>query len=320
MKDAVIDIRDLAALMPMHLMLDRAGVMVSRGRTLAKLLRGAVRLEDVFIPADNLGHRISFKDLFSHLGCGRRIFLQMRHHGDVSLRGHGVHVSPERVMLNLGFGICLSSAVQRFGLNDSDFPPSDLAMEFLFLHEANRAALLELSRVNIGLEEARKSAQVLSITDPLTGLLNRRGFDIAFSRAFDQRDKRPFALVHLDLDHFKNINDEFGHAAGDRVLVGVASALASEVRSGDRVCRAGGDEFLALIFADWPAADSLNICKRIIGRIGSVEAGPGSGRISASIGIAVSDSKPAVLPHQLFELADAALYRAKISGRGRVAL
>lgn len=318
MKDAVVDMRDLADLMPMHLLLNRAGVMVSQGRTLAKLLGGAARLEDVFIPTNNIGQPIRFDDLFSQLGDGKRIFLQLRHHQDVSLRGHGVQVSSELAMLNLGFGICLSSAVQRFGLSDSDFPPSDLAMEFLFLHEANRAALTELSRVNTRLAEARESAQILSITDPLTGLLNRRGFDVVFSKAFDQRDKNPFALVHMDLDRFKEINDTFGHAAGDRVLAEVAGVLASEVRSGDRVCRMGGDEFLILIPADRPAAVAQIICERMIRKIGAMEVCPGSEKVSASMGIAVSDSKRILQPPQLFEMADAALYRAKASGRGRV--
>lgn len=318
MKDTLIDLRNLTDLMPMHLLLNRAGMMVSRGRTLAKLLGGATRLEDVFIPANNIGQRIRFDDLFSQLGDGKRIFLQLRRHQEVSLRGHGVQVSPDLAMLNLGFGICLSSAVQRFGLSDSDFPPSDLAMEFLFLHEANRAALLELSRVNTRLEAARESAQILSITDPLTGLLNRRGFESVLFKAFDQRDRNPFALVHMDLDRFKEINDTFGHAAGDRILAEVAAVLAREVRSGDRVCRMGGDEFLILIFADRPAAVSRNICARMIRKIEAVEICPGSEKVSASMGIAVSDSKRILQLQQLFEMADAALYRAKASGRGRV--
>ncbi|KGJ09930.1 MULTISPECIES: GGDEF domain-containing protein [Paracoccus] len=314
----MIDIRTLSELMPMHLMVDRAGVMVSRGKTLAKVLGSASRLEDAFIPANNLGHRIRFEELFPQLGCGRRVFLQLRDHGGVSLRGHGVHLSPDMAMLNLGFGIYLSSAVQKFELNDSDFPPSDLAMEFLFLHEANRAALLELSRVNTSLEGARESAQILSITDPLTGLLNRRGFDVVFSKAFEARNRNPFALVHLDLDHFKEVNDRFGHAAGDRVLVTVASVLASGVRSGDRVCRIGGDEFLILIFSDRPEEDAMNVCTRMIHQIMAAKTYPC--RITASMGVAVSGNRRITHQHQLFEMADAALYQAKLAGKGRVVL
>ncbi|RKS44804.1 diguanylate cyclase (GGDEF)-like protein [Paracoccus pantotrophus] len=313
-----MDMRNLSELMPMHLMVDRAGVMVSRGKTLAKVLGRASRLEDALIPADNLGHRIRFEELFSQLGGGKRVFLQLRHHRDVSLRGHGLHVSPDIAMLNLGFGIYLSAAVQKFGLTDSDFPPSDLAMEFLFLHEANRAALLELSRINTSLEGARQSAQILSITDPLTGLLNRRGFDVVFSRAFDARARNPFALVHLDLDHFKQVNDRFGHAAGDRVLVEVASVLASGVRSGDRVCRIGGDEFLILIFSERPKEDSMTVCTRMIHQIMSAKTCPC--RITASMGVAVSDSRRVSRQQHLYEMADAALYQAKLAGKGRVVL
>ncbi|WP_149766650.1 GGDEF domain-containing protein [Paracoccus thiocyanatus] len=320
MKDTVVDLPRLAQLVPMHLLVDRTGTILSRGRTLSKVLAGASRLEEAFVPANGigLGSGPVAGDLFSLLGGGKRIFLQMRHHPDVALRGHGVRLSPDIALLDLGFGIGLSAAVQTFGLNDSDFPPSDLAMEFLFLHEANRAALQELSRVNSRLEEARENAQILSITDPLTGLLNRRGFEIVFTRAFDQRHRKPFALVHLDLDRFKDINDTFGHATGDRVLTEIASILATEVRLDDRACRVGGDEFLMLIFAARPEADAMAIGKRILDRAGSVGISAGFGAVSASMGVAVCDGTGVSRPHQLFEMADAALYRAKLSGRGRV--
>jgi len=316
----LIDIRKLAELMPMHLTVDRGGAILSRGRTLARVLGNAARLDEAFVFSSSTGQRICFDGLLSQLDGGKRIFLQMRHHRDVVLRGHGVHVSSDLAVLSLGFGICLSPAVQEFALTDSDFAPSDLAMEFLFLHEANRAAMQELSRVNTHLEEARENAQILSITDPLTGLLNRRGFEAEFAKAFAQRARTPFALVHLDLDRFKEINDRFGHAAGDRALVEVASVLASEVRSGDRACRMGGDEFLMLVFTRRPQADARQVCKRIIQRIESLAICPDCAGLSASVGVAVSDAALRPDHHQLFEMADAALYRAKALGRGRVIL
>ncbi|QRZ14676.1 GGDEF domain-containing protein [Paracoccus methylovorus] len=263
---------------------------------------------------------ISFDSLFSHLRNGKGIFLKIRYHPDISLRGNGVHISSEVIMLNLGFGINLPLAVQKFHLKDSDFSPSDLTMEFLFLHEANRAALLELSRSNMRLEKARKNAHILSITDPLTGLLNRRGFDIEFSKAFEYRQKIPFAILHLDLDCFKEVNDKFGHAAGDRVLIDVASILTGEVHFSDKACRVGGDEFMILIFSQDPKAVSLDIGRRILNKIETMKEHLWLSHISASVGIATSDSKSTPQPHEILEMSDAALYRAKVSGRGKIVL
>ncbi len=304
----------------MHLAVNRVGLMVSRGRTLIKILGDASRLDEVLIPTDNIGCLMSFDGLFSNLHNGKRIFLKIRSHPDISLRGHGLHVSSEVIMLNLGFGMDLPLAVQKFHLKDSDFSPSDLTMEFLFLHEANRAALLELSRSNMRLEKARKNAHILSITDPLTGLLNRRGFDIEFSKAFEYRQKIPFAILHLDLDCFKEVNDKFGHAAGDRVLVDVASILTAEVRFSDKACRVGGDEFMILIFSHNPEAVSLNIGKRILNKIKFAKDNSWLSHISASMGIAASGSRSILQPHEILEMSDAALYRAKVSGRGKVVL
>jgi len=177
-----LDIRQVAALMPMHLAIDRRGRILSRGKTLEKVVGNAARLDEVFACTDQIGQSIGFDRAFARLGSGERVFLQMKRHQGISLRGQGVALSCDLIVLNLGFGIALSLAVREFGLTDSDFPPSDLAIEFLFLHEANRAALSELSRVNARLERAREDAQILSITDPLTGLLNRRGFEAEFAR------------------------------------------------------------------------------------------------------------------------------------------
>ncbi|WP_323033460.1 hypothetical protein [Paracoccus sp. (in: a-proteobacteria)] len=120
MKNTKIDILKLGNLMPMHLAVNRAGLMISRGRTLIKVLGDASHLDEVLIPTDNIGCLISFDSLFSHLRNGKGIFLKIRYHPDISLRGNGVHISSEVIMLNLGFGINLPLAVQKFHLKDLD--------------------------------------------------------------------------------------------------------------------------------------------------------------------------------------------------------
>jgi diguanylate cyclase (GGDEF)-like protein len=129
---------------------------------------------------------------------------------------------------------------------------------------------------------------------------------------------RPFGLMHLDLDHFKRVNDHLGHAAGDHVLTQVAQVLRREVRSDDMVARIGGDEFI-LIFEGVTDPDVLGrIADRVIARLmRPIPWGERFCRVSASIGIAVSDDAAAADVAALLERADGALYLSKRAGRAR---
>jgi diguanylate cyclase (GGDEF)-like protein len=158
----------------------------------------------------------------------------------------------------------------------------------------------------------------LAATDPLTGLTNRRGFD---ARTAEALGAGPAALLALDLDRFKAINDGHGHAAGDAVLKGVAAVLSARIRQGDILARIGGEEFAALL----PATDlagALDLAERLRRAIPAEVAHPaGAGaRVTVSIGVAtVPPGGDAA--HRLvgaLAAADAALYAAKRNGRDRV--
>ena len=219
--------------------------------------------------------------------------------------------------MNLGFGITLAQAIRSFSLTDADFAPADLAMEFLFLHEANQAVLAELGRANRRLEAAFEAAETRSMTDPLTGLLNRRGFELALQAAWRNAGAVPFALAQLDLDFFKQVNDIHGHAAGDDVLRHVAQILRTETRSADRVARTGGDEFLLLLMRPGGAEQLLGLSRRIIRRIEEpIPAGDALCRVSASLGFVRSAEHALSDPDAMLAAADAALYEAKRAGRG----
>jgi diguanylate cyclase (GGDEF)-like protein/PAS domain S-box-containing protein len=146
----------------------------------------------------------------------------------------------------------------------------------------------------------------LAERDPLTDVLNRRAFDAALATCDDA------ALVLLDLDHFKAVNDRFGHAAGDEVLRAVAGVLHRRLRAADVVARLGGDEFAVLLpgvdaaSAEAVAADVLRMIRGLV---------LASGRVSASVGVATGTSGAALL-----QRADRALYAAKAAGRGRAQL
>ncbi len=152
-------------------------------------------------------------------------------------------------------------------------------------------------------------------TDPLTGLLNRRGLDErgAVEIAHARRDETPVAVAVFDLDHFKRINDEWGHEAGDRVLVRVARLLMREARNIDIVARAGGEEFVVMLpDTDLDGARTFTDCIRA-GLAAEPSADRPAGRISAGI---VSSVAPQDLASVLAQ-ADSALYDAKRAGRDR---
>jgi diguanylate cyclase (GGDEF)-like protein len=152
-------------------------------------------------------------------------------------------------------------------------------------------------------------------TDALTGLLNRRGFDerAALELARARRDGSPVAIALLDLDHFKRINDEWGHDTGDRVLVATAELLADVSREIDVVARFGGEEFVVLLpGTDEPEAMAFAERVRTQLAAGALEQLPGV-RLSAGVAAALAPAQV----NELVQAADAALYSAKRAGRDR---
>lgn len=173
------------------------------------------------------------------------------------------------------------------------------------------------------LTRERERYEHASMTDELTGLLNRRAFDarLAEEVARTERYGTPFSLVMLDLDGFKEINDRFGHAAGDAVLRSVGVLLRSEIRTTDHAVRYGGDEF-ALVLSGTGKTDAWAVAEKVRAALTLLRVDAGDGRrvgTAASVGVASygPDSGGA---KALIEAADGALYRAKRKGRDRVEL
>lgn len=172
----------------------------------------------------------------------------------------------------------------------------------------------ELRRSNARVEILER----LALRDPLTGLMNRRAFyeQLEAELARAERGAYPVALVALDLDSFKQVNDVFGHPVGDEVLCAGARRLAGGVRPGDLCARVGGDEFsLALVNA--PVELAEEIVRRLGVAVASIAFGPGHSSLTISAGIAVFPGHAPALP-ALMAVADSALYRAKRCGGGRV--
>jgi diguanylate cyclase (GGDEF)-like protein/PAS domain S-box-containing protein len=168
-------------------------------------------------------------------------------------------------------------------------------------------------------KRAEEAAQELAVTDRLTGLCNRLGFDRRLEQMVDEcyRDPgRRFTMLMIDLDWFKQVNDTYGHQAGDEVLVQVARTLEKAVRKTDFVARLGGDEFVVLLESTFRRQIIELIIGKIISGIGQpIPIGDGkSARIGASIGAAIFEGET-MTRDELVRRADEAMYRAKDGGR-----
>ncbi len=303
-------------LMPFHVLVDRDGYILRCGPTIAKLSLPN-RLEgQPFLGAFALRRprdAFSFAALRDAPSVPLRLTLAEGNHP--SMRGLVAPLPDGRAVVNLTFGISVVDAVARYRLTADDFPATDLAVEMLYLVEAQSAALEESRRLNVRLEGAKIAAEEQAFTDTLTGLKNRRAIEQVAERLTNS--DTAFGIVLVDLDYFKDVNDTLGHAAGDAVLQAVARGLLSEIRPGDTVVRMGGDEFaiLAPDLRDGTAALALG--QRIVRRIEvPVPYGGQICRISASIGIALSTDHPLADFEALMSAADAVLYDVKSRGRG----
>ncbi|HJU91101.1 MAG TPA: GGDEF domain-containing protein [Gemmatimonadaceae bacterium] len=171
--------------------------------------------------------------------------------------------------------------------------------------------------------QMRAQLATMVLTDPLSGCLNRRGLEQQMAREIARvvRSGRELALIVLDVDYFKRINDTFGHLAGDGVIREVGALLRDAVRGADVVSRLGGDEF-AVLLPDTNAAGAYKLGKRIHDSISHHPFHGVSGRvpITVSIGIVADQVPDEDVAHDLLSRADEALYAAKEGGRNRVSI
>jgi diguanylate cyclase (GGDEF)-like protein len=190
------------------------------------------------------------------------------------------------------------------------------------LVEKNR----ELDRANQELEKKRQELLALSRTDALTSLVNRRYFEerLALEFARSNRYRAPLSLLMLDIDHFKKVNDSWGHPFGDKVLIEVARVAGASLRDVDLLARYGGEELVALLPETGPQ-EALRVCNRMREgvealRIGFV-ANDGTRKVvtcTASIGVATFPVPSIDSAEALLRAADDCLYAAKEAGRNRV--
>jgi diguanylate cyclase (GGDEF)-like protein len=233
--------------------------------------------------------------------------------------------------LAMGVGIC---AMHYVGMEAAQFAPGTIctapglqvdqqwlaiavaASTFLFLGATMLILTIDV-RLAHQLDEANARIAALAREDPLTGLANRRTFLDHLDAAFRARtrDKSELAVLFLDLDGFKDVNDTLGHAAGDALIVEVAARLRKAVRQDDLVARFGGDEFAVLQSRITGAADAATLAEKIGTAVAQrCVIGHDDVAVTASIGIALTTEATGT-PTDLMVQADLALYRAKDDGR-----
>ena len=186
---------------------------------------------------------------------------------------------------------------------------------------ARERALVLVDRTTRELRETNRALVDLATTDPLTGLLNRRAMDVrlAEEEARAVRERAPLAVINMDVDFFKHVNDKYGHAMGDVVLRNLGRMLREATRLTDHSARMGGEEFL-LVCPNTDVNGAAVLAEQLRSRFEALDHQDGEVRIraTASFGVAVMEPEQEPDVARLLRRADRALYRAKDAGRNRV--
>ena len=183
-----------------------------------------------------------------------------------------------------------------------------------------RAGKTVLKYVESSLElEYMQHILSLAAVDSLTGLFNKRRFDEVFGKEVSRSDHagQPLSLIVLDIDHFKRVNDSFGHPAGDAVLKHVAGVVKGQIRATDTLCRVGGEEF-ALVLPQTPQLLAAQAAELIRAAVERSVCDVGGTPIPATLSLGVAELARGEAPEGLYQRADERLYAAKHGGRNRV--
>ena len=218
--------------------------------------------------------------------------------------------------LGRGIAFALATALLRFGVG-IDQLPLDTSLQVRLLNEAGYLTVVGVAIAGLSqLRRTQAQLELLATHDPLTTVLNARAFasQVAQELGRNRRYGRPLALIYLDLDDFKRVNDAHGHATGDAVLRLVADAMRGAVRQADFVGRLGGDEF-GVLMPETDGSVAHSVANRLAGGIRTVFRGTPS--VTASIGVVAVTGTEAG-SDELLRKADQAMYEAKQAGKDRV--
>lgn len=195
-----------------------------------------------------------------------------------------------------------------------------LGLMFNQMTDKLRQSHLEIMTTNEAMRQQNLLLEELSVTDGLTGLFNRSKLDAILSDQLARfgRNKRPFSVMMIDVDHFKTLNDNFGHVVGDEILIAVARILANSIRSIDFAARYGGDEFV-IILTETMTDAAIKTAERIRAQVAEVGSKLKDHKVTITLSIGIThcqieDKTPTILLARV----DSALYEAKKAGRNRI--
>ncbi len=247
-------------------------------------------------------------------GRDRRRYLQTQ---ELRRRGQSTRIE-YRVRSAAGQVRWVSDTVERRGATGDEVVLDGLVVDITEARDTERALRETLGE----LERARADAEHRARTDGLTGLPNRGHLLDALARelARAERDASRVALLLLDLDHFKRINDAFGHPTGDEVLVGIGRCLQSVIRPYDVVARWGGEEFAILLPAVGGVGELRTVGERICRAIRAAPLTTAAGEVSVTASVGAALAIPGTTADDLLRVADDAMYAAKARGRDRVCI
>ena len=312
----------LESVLPFGGLFDLAGDCLLTGRTLGKVLGSdAGAFFDSF---EVVRPRVAVSATSMAELCGKRLTLRMRtREQPFEMRGVVVAVQPDLFLLDVSLGTEVAAQIEALGLEERDFSYADPTVDMFYLVQAQAALLEDSQNLATRLSDAKDAAEALALTDPLTGLPNRRAAEVHINRILrlpaEMRKGR--ALIHLDLDRFKNANDTLGHAAGDAILQNVATCIDGQLGEEDHAARVGGDEFVIVLGPNHSEADLHAYATRLNAAIASpMVIEDQCVANGASIGMTWLDQEGSPTLDHLFREADFALYESKAKGRGKATL
>jgi len=180
------------------------------------------------------------------------------------------------------------------------------------------SAIAQSGEIQRQLQERAEGLRELAQTDTLTGLPNRRGFEIAVERAVEAGAKA-LSVIVADVDHFKRVNDVYGHLVGDEALRAVAGALRGACRSGDHLARWGGEEFVVLL-VDAIGDEAKVIAERLRSAVAHIDWSSASQALQLTLSAGIATGPASAPLATLLRAADGALYAAKQNGRDRTCI
>lgn len=308
----------LDVMLPLHVIVDASGCIESCGRTFRKLL-GQENLDSVpffdLLTVKRPANVASVRSVLAHEG--EKLSVQVNRMPGQNMKAVAAPMPNGGFIMDLSLGAGVMDVVGNCNLMNKDFSPADPTVEMIYMIEVQSFLYQEHKKQSHRLQGAKVHAEEQAFTDALTGLANRRALEKHLARLLRRSKGHGFALMQIDLDFFKAVNDTHGHAAGDFVLQETSRVLLNQMRATDLVSRIGGDEFV-IVLSEYGGVDKLaQIGQRIIDNVREPISFEGiECKIGASIGATVVEQGEARTPEEILSDADRALYVSKEQGRG----